>query len=32
MIAEAMVLTGPQNLERRRITIPDVGKLRAYDL
>ena len=25
MIAEAMVLTGPRNLERRRMTIPDVG-------
>ena len=25
MIAEAIVLTGPRNLERRRMTIPDVG-------
>lgn len=25
MIAEAMVLTGPRNLERRQMTIPDVG-------
>lgn len=25
MIAEAMVLTGPRSLQRRQMTIPDVG-------
>lgn len=30
MIAEAMVLTGPRSLQRRQMTIPDVGDRVRY--